>query len=150
MGGRKRILRVAIPAALVACALAVVGTGGGVASGSPGAGASRASCHGHAVIPVQSGAKVRAKATLDCTGAVGTQRIRTCLEQLVGSAFRTVKCVTVTRHSAGHIQGIAERSCAQSEDHSFRTRAFLFLRDTSGGTAHGKVISEVKDFPKHC
>src|SRR3954468_689114 len=130
MGGRKRILRVTVPVALAACALVALGPAGGVASGSPGAGASRASCHGHAVIPAQSGRKIRAKATLDCTGAVGTMRIRTCLEQLVGSAFRTVKCVVVTRHRPGHIQGVAERSCAPSEDHSFRTRAFLFLRDT--------------------
>jgi len=150
MGGSKRILRVTVPVALAACALLALGAGGGVASGSAGAGASRASCHGHAVTPAQSGRKVRAKATLDCTGAVATQSIRTCLEQLVGTAFRTVKCVTVVKHSAGHIQGVAERSCAPSEDHSFRTRAFLFLKDTSGGKARGKVISEVKDFPKHC
>jgi hypothetical protein len=140
MGGSKRILRVTVPVALAACALLALGAGGGVASGSAGAGASRASCHGHAVTPAQSGRKVRAKATLDCT----------CLEQLIGSAFRTVKCVTVTKHSAGHIQAVAERSCAPSEDHGFRTRAFLFLKDTSGGKARGKVISEVKDFPKHC
>jgi hypothetical protein len=150
MGGSKRILRVTVPVALAACALVALGPGGGMASGSAGAGASRASCHGHAVNPTQTGRKIRAKATLDCTGAVATQRIRTCLEQLIGSAFRTVKCVTVTKHAPGRIQAVAERSCAPSEDHGFRTRAFLFLKDTSGGRARGKVISEVKDFPKHC
>jgi len=150
MRASRRTLRVTFAAALALSAVAVPALTGGTASGAPVAGASVAHCNGHAVEVRQAGKQITAKATLDCTGDVGTMRLRTCLEQQSASGFAAVKCVTAVKHSAGHLQALASRSCPDDADHVFRTRAFLFLKDESGQKAHGKVVSDGKVFARLC
>ena len=153
MRASRRTLRVTFAAALVLSALAVPVLSGGTASGSPVAGASAGShCNGHAVEVRQSGRTLSAKATLKCTGDVATMRVRTCLQMQneAGTGFLTAKCVTAVRHSPGYLAPVASRTCPDSSDHLFRTRATLFLRDESGARDRGKVLSDGKVFPRFC
>ena len=148
----RRSRRAILAAGLAATAIAVPALAGGSASASPTAGASVSHCDGHAALVRQIGPKLRAKATLKCTGDVATMRVRTCLQMQndAGTGFLTAKCMTMVRHRPGFLSAIALRACPASTDHVFRTRATLFLKDKSGEKDRGTVISAERSFPRFC
>ena len=139
-------------AAVLALALTAIGTG--VASGSPErsphAVASLAHCNGKAFSPTQTGKILTSKGRLTCTGDVAKQRLRICLEQQRGGRYVTVECQTRVKFGPGSIDGVVRHSCAKAVPRSFRTRSFLFLKDVSGQTAHGKVVSAQRVYPRLC
>ena len=139
-------------AAVLALALAAIGTG--VASGSPQraphAVASLANCNGKAFGPTQTGKILTAKGRLTCTGDVAKQRLRTCLEQQRGGRYVAVECQTRVRFGPGRIDSVVRHACVKSVVRSFRTRSFLFLKDVSGQTAHGKAVSAQRVYPRLC
>jgi hypothetical protein len=139
-------------ALLLCCALGAGAIYSAVASGSggPSAGASVARCNGKAFSPTQRGKLLTGKGFLRCTGDVARQRLRTCLEQEVGSRFEIVKCVVKVRRGPGKITARAQRRCGRDVARSFRTRSFLFLRDRSGERARGKAISDTRVYPRRC
>ena len=142
-----------IAAAIVAAlALAAVGsTGAGAAQQrAPHAVASLANCNGKAFSPTQTGKILTAQGRLTCTGDVAKQRLRTCLEQQRGGRYVTVECDTRTKFGPGQIAIAVRHACASSVARSFRTRSFLFLRDVSGATAHGKAVSDQRVYPRLC
>jgi hypothetical protein len=145
----RRWTAVAIVAAL---ALAAFGsTGAGAAEQrAPHAVASLANCNGKAFSVSQTGKVLTAKGRLTCTGDVAKQRLRTCLEQQRGGRYVTVECETRTNFGPGSITIAVRHVCADGVIRSFRTRSFLFLRDVSGQTAHGKAVSDQRVYPRLC
>ena len=138
----------------VVAALALAAFGASAASGSaeraPGAVASLANCNGKAFSPTQTGKVLTSKGRLTCTGDVAKQRLRTCLEQQRGGRYVQVECETRVKFGPGRIDVAVRHSCAKSVVRSFRTRSFLFLRDVSGQTAHGKAVSAQRVYPRLC
>jgi hypothetical protein len=144
-----RRLALAVIAALACAALwSTVATS--AADPGPTASASVANCNGRSFSVTQRNNLLTSKGTLVCTGDVAKQRLRTCLEQQVGRRFATVKCVTEVRFGPGLITVRAQRRCGEDVARAFRTRSFLFLRDVSGEKARGKVISDLRVFPRRC
>ena len=139
-------------AAVLALALAAVGAS--VASGaperSPRAVASLANCNGKAFSPTQTGKILTSKGRLTCTGDVRKQRLTVCLEQQRGGRYVTVECQTKVKFRAGSLEVVVRHSCAKGLVRSFRTRSFLFLKDVSGQTAHGKAVSAQRVYPRLC
>jgi hypothetical protein len=144
----RRLIATAI---VLALALAAVGSAGaGAEQRAPHAVASLANCNGQAFSPTQSGKVLTAKGRLTCTGDVAKQRLRVCLEQQRGGDYVTVECETRTRFGPGQVTIAVRHICASSVTRSFRTRSFLFLRDVSGATAHGKAVSDQRVYPRLC
>jgi hypothetical protein len=137
-----------------ALALALTALAAGAASGSPErapqASASLANCNGKAFSPTQTGKVLTAKGRLTCTGDVAKQRLRTCLEQQRGGRYVAVECQTQVRFGPGRIDTVVRHACVKSVVRSFRTRTFLFLKDVSGQTAHGKAVSAQRVYPRLC
>ncbi len=148
----RRSLR--LPLIMLLSALALVALGATVASdparSQPQAGASAASCNGKSFAVTQRSRLLSAKGNLNCGGDVAKQRLRTCLEQLVGGRFRTVACDTAVRFGPGKIDAVARRTCPDGEETNFRTRSFFLLRDESGDAARGKAVSDPRSFPRRC
>jgi len=134
--------------------LALAATGAAAASGSahraPHAVASLANCSGKAFSPTQTGKVLTSKGRLTCTGDVAKQSLRTCLEQQRGGRYVTVECQTRVKFGPGRIDTVVRHSCAKGVVRPFRTRSFLFLKDVSGQTAHGKAVSVQRAYPRLC
>ena len=141
-------------AAAVVATIALAAVGATVASATdqraPQAVASLANCDGKAFTPTQTGRVLTSKGRLTCTGDVAKQRLRTCLEQRRGGRYVTVECATRSRFSPGTIRLVVRHICVSSVRRSFRTRSFLFLKDVSGQTAHGKAVSDQRVYPRLC
>ena len=57
-----------------------------------------------------------------------------------GGRYVTVECQTRVKFGPGRIDTVVRHSCAKGVVRPFRTRSFLFLKDVSGQTAHGKAV----------
>jgi hypothetical protein len=139
--------------ALLVTLLTVAVLGAGVASGEqggPSASASLASCNGKAFSPTQRESLLTSKGTLNCTGDVSRQRLRTCLEQQRGRRFVAVECQTRSRSGPGTIEIVVRHHCHRETARAFRTRSFLFLRDRSGEKDRSSAVSALRVFPRHC
>ena len=142
---RKLTLGIVSALAVTAC----LGTGAVGAQGER-ATASKANCQGTAFSPVQRQNRLISKATLDCTGDVARSRLEVCLEERGRSGYHKIECNTGFRLRATRFTVKVEHACRRAADREFRTRAFLFLRDLNGQTAHGKAISPTPVFPRNC